>query len=207
MSSLFFKLRWTFFLSFLFSTNCFAQENASPLSFSLGYGFKNFMEYHGMAFRDFDNYKQSALGPIYFKFTKRVRERFSWGISLGYARYHYKWTEETLYQISGQQPYIKVENDNSTYQTFSILGRANLHFSGSGKFDPYAGVGIGYRIGFFEYKGDTDDYKNDDAVRALFPLGFELTIGARYFILDNFGVYSELGVAKSVWQAGVIWNL
>lgn len=165
------------------------------------------MEYHGMAFRDFDNYKQSALGPIYFKFTKRVRERFSWGISLGYARYHYKWTEETLYQISGQQPYIKVENDNSTYQTFSILGRANLHFSGSGKFDPYAGVGIGYRIGFFEYKGDTDDYKNDDAVRALFPLGFELTIGARYFILDNFGVYSELGVAKSVWQAGVIWNL
>lgn len=82
-----------------------------------------------------------------------------------------------------------------------------MHFSGSGKFDPYAGVGIGYRIGFFEYKGDTDDYKNDDAVRALFPLGFELTIGARYFILDNFGVYSELGVAKSVWQAGVIWNL
>ena len=34
-------------------------------------------------------------------------------------------------------------------------------------------------------------------------MGFETTIGARYYFTDNIGLYAETGLAKAVIQAGL----
>jgi hypothetical protein len=35
------------------------------------------------------------------------------------------------------------------------------------------------------------------------PFGMELTFGFRYFFAPNFGLYAEVGAAKSVAQGGI----
>ena len=93
--------------------------------------------------------------------------------------------------------------ESDSYSTYSILGRFNLHFGNLDKFDPFWGVGVGYRSGTWKYESNDPYGINDLNISNPIPLGFETTIGARYYFTDNIGVYAETGIAKAVIQAGL----
>ncbi|MEK6616065.1 MAG: hypothetical protein AABZ32_08145 [Bacteroidota bacterium] len=44
----------------------------------------------------------------------------------------------------------------------------------------------------------------DESIPGFSPFGFEMTIGVRYYFVDGFGVYTEMGIAKSIIQAGLV---
>jgi len=85
----------------------------------------------------------------------------------------------------------------------SALARMNIHFGSSDKLDVYWGFGIGYRTNNFKYYTTDPDDETVLAWKALLPIGFETTMGVRYYLTDNIGIYAEAGLGKSVAQAGL----
>ena len=104
------------------------------------------------------------------------------------------------YDGSGNIPY----SNEFSRSSFSALARINFHFGTTEKLDPYFGVGAGYRQATWEFK--TNDPNNLEDVKApgFSPFGFETTIGLRYYFTPAFGLYTELGFAKSAIQAGFV---
>ena len=62
---------------------------------------------------------------------------------------------------------------------------------------------VGYRSGTWKFESTDPNGTNDLNISNSFPLGFETTIGARYYFTDNIGLYAETGLAKAVIQAGL----
>lgn len=129
-----------------------------------------------------------ALGPIYAKFEYGVSENIGFGVNIAYADAGINYTNDL-----GESASFKWWNT-------SINARVNRHFGSNNKFDPYIGLGMGYKFGKWTSEGD--DNAEDD-LNALIPLGFETTFGARYMFTPNIGLFSEVGIAKGIFQAGL----
>lgn len=54
-------------------------------------------------------------------------------------------------------------------------------------------------IGNWKLEGGNDTEER----KAFIPLGFEATVGARYMFTPNIGLFSEVGLAKGIIQAGL----
>lgn len=161
-------------------------------SINVGYGFVTFL---GSISENFDSYgdvQYKGMGPLYFKFEHAVTDHIGLGLNVAYA------TNEWVYNY---------QFDNSTYtettkrSTYSVLARFNYHFGESEKFDPYFGMGLGFR----QAKWTSEDSGPEGSgveLKSLMPFGMDLTLGARYFFTPNVALYAEVGAAKSVVQAG-----
>jgi len=141
-----------------------------------------------------NNISTISIGPIYAKYEYAVTDHIGVGINLAYA----STTLYNSYQLIGSTFIEKVNQ-----MTISGLLRLNYHILSHQKFDPYIGAGLGYRFVRNEY------YSNEPFIDELildypfFPLGGDFTLGARYFLTDNFGIYAEAGLAKSPVQIGL----
>lgn len=129
----------------------------------------------------------SALGPIFAKFEHGVSEKIGFGVNIAYANAGINYTNDT-----GGPASMKWWNT-------SVNARVNRHFGSNDKFDPYVGLGMGYKFG--KWKSEGGD--NPEEFKALIPLGFETTFGARYMFTPNIGLFSEVGIAKGIFQIGL----
>ncbi len=160
---------------------------------SLGHGFITFLGGLNSNFDQFTDVKYRGMGPYYLKYEYAVTDNIAMGLNVAYA------TNEWSYDY---------ESDGSTYtetttrKTYSVLARFNYHFGRGPKFDPYLGLGMGYRNAEWTVK-DSGSGTSGVELKSLMPFGFELTMGARYFFVPNLGIYAEVGGAKSVAQAGL----
>jgi opacity protein-like surface antigen len=190
---------------FLFSTICLLlsinsvksqsfEEGQNALSF--GYGVGTFFGGIFSTYADQTDYKYTNTGPLYVKYESAVTDRLGLGINLAYAQYKLSYTYENF---GSGNTYLETD----TYTTYSILARLNFHFGDVDHFDPYWGFGVGFRDGKFKYESTDPDGTNDLDISFNFPFGFETTIGSRYLFTDNFGIYLETGIAKSVLQFGL----
>ncbi len=167
------------------------QEGSNALY--VGYGFGTFLSGLSSNFDQFGDVKYKGMGPIYFKYEHGVSDRIGMGVNVAYATNQWDYT---------------YRSDSSTYKqttkrsTYSILARFNYHFGNSDKFDPYLGMGLGYRNAKWTVEDNGPDNSGVE-LKSLMPFGMELTIGARYLVSPNFGFYAEVGAAKSVAQVGV----
>jgi len=84
---------------------------------------------------------------------------------------------------------------------FIIAARGTYHFIFHDKFDPYAGITIGYHGSSQKWKGDGQDPPELSYSHGYFRPGF--IVGARYFFTNNFGVYAELGYMLNIINLGV----
>lgn len=166
---------------------------------SVGYGAVTFL---GNLKRTFDPYTDltyRSLGPLYLKYEHAVADNIGLGLSFAYAEnsfsYRYTSTDE-----AGVERSYKETTERSTY---SVLARFNFHMGDSPRFDPYVGFGLGYRDAQWKVRSDAPSGSSGVDMKSLMPFGFELTIGARYFFLENLGVYAEVGGAKSIFQGGL----
>jgi len=137
--------------------------------------------------------KYTGTGPLYVKYEHAVNDHIGLGVNVAYAAN--KWA-------------YNYENDGARYTettertTYSILARFNYHFGNSDKFDPYLGLGMGYRDAKWTVQPPGTGSSGVE-LKSLMPFGMELTIGARYFLTPSIGLYAEVGGAKSVSQLGL----
>jgi hypothetical protein len=95
---------------------------------------------------------------------------------------------------------------NLKYNTtdFTIAARATYHFIFHDKFDPYAGIILGYHGSSQKYKGDQ---KPPDSKYTYHYFAGGVFVGARYFFTDNFGAYAELGYMINIINLGVTFKI
>ncbi|MFI5172022.1 MAG: outer membrane beta-barrel protein [Chitinophagales bacterium] len=166
--------------------------------FSIGYGFPNLVGAIFNAYETFDGYNSSSLGPIFIKGEYAVNDHIGVGLAIGYSSTTVEWN----YDDFDAQGDPVVYTSSWKYSSLGILARVNWHFGDSDVFDPYFGVGMGYRTGNYTFDS-TDPDALEDQLSTLVPFGFETTVGARYFFTDNIGAYAELGFAKAPFQIGL----
>ena len=180
-------------------------ENTNTIS--AGYGFVTLLGTISESFNSYNDLKYSSLGPIYLKFEHAISDKVGMGLNLAYAtnkwEYRYDESSTSTNGTTTTNQYTET-TDRSTY---SILVRMNFHFGESDKFDPYAGFGVGYRNAKWTEKSTSPNGTSGVELKTSVPFGFEMTIGARYYFAEHFGVYLETGLAKSVVQAGLVVKL
>jgi outer membrane protein len=177
-------------------------------SISLGYGFlspyKSLFKLNNLfGTGDPDvSTKYSSLGPIALTYEYGVSEKISVGLQVGYSTNKNVTTD--INGLGTGKPYITTEK----LTQLSVIARGNYHFGSSSKFDPYAGLGLGY--GNFTYKTTSNDPTDTPADLGLFKIsvpgafGITAQVGAKYYFSSNIGAYAEIGyLAGSFAQIGI----
>ncbi|MEY2830533.1 MAG: hypothetical protein RIQ33_2391 [Bacteroidota bacterium] len=147
--------------------------------------------------RESGNITSSTFYPIYLKGEIALSENMGIGLNLAYAGA----SAQGSHQNSNSNLSVNYI-DKVSYQTASALVRFNYHFVKNNKFDPYLGMGMGYRWGQWT-NSSTDPTYSFGKSKTYFPFGADLTFGCRYMFSDMIGAYVEMGIAKSPFQFGV----
>jgi len=139
----------------------------------------------------------TGIGPLHLKGEYGLSDGVGIGLSVNYVSFGAKWRSP---DSSGTGFYTNTFSRSS----LSVLGRINFHFGTTDKLDPYFGIGAGYRQATWKLTSTDPAYADDISAPGFSPFGFETTIGLRYYITKGFGLYTEMGIAKSVIQFGLV---
>lgn len=167
---------------------------------SVGYGLGNFATTYVKAAAQGTDVKTSFFGPLFVKYEYAVSENVGFGVAFAYLSA--KATSDDTYQDQNGNPVNYTLTMD--FSTWSALARVNYHFSDNDKFDPYIGLGMGYRNGGLKFTSSDPNAPESYTVPTFFPFGMEMTLGARYMLAPNIGLYSEVGFAKAVIQGGLV---
>lgn len=91
------------------------------------------------------------------------------------------------------------------YSNIIIGPRASLHYPLVDKLDTYAGLLLGYNIVSAKEIGDIDPMYNYDITSS--GLIFNIYVGGRYYLSDNFAIMAELGYGIAYLNLGVALKL
>lgn len=150
-----------------------------------------------------DNFKTEGKGPYHLKYENRINNFLSLGLNINNMSYHVSYTEKVLDTVNGVilPNNIDIRSNNTSFNV-----RGNLHFINpekNDKLDVYMGIGLGLRFGKLKVSSQYESFTPSIKLPNLSRIGFEGTIGMRYFLADNIGVYAEFGPAKSLIQGGL----
>jgi len=124
-------------------------------------------------------------------------------VNINHMSYHVSYTDDILDTVNGV---ILPNNIDIRSNNTAVNLRGNLHFINpekNDKLDIYMGIGFGLRFGKFNVSSQYAEFTPSVKLPNLSKIGFETTLGARYFLTDNIGVYAEFGPAKSLIQGGL----
>jgi len=192
------RLQFFLFISVMlifFETVVNAQSSSKKLSknhtqtISIGHGignvWKSFLE-KGV---NIDNYVVKSSGPFNLEYEREVIKHFSVGAIISYSK------------IKGSYNYNGFSfSDQLTI--FTALARVNYHFINHKKLDPYFGGGCGYI--YSKYQNNL----NTSSTNVPGEFGYSAQAGLNYFILNNIGLFGEVGyLGGSFVQLGIVLNL
>ena len=161
---------------------------------SLGHGFGNFSQSLFKTAEKTEGYAYQGLGPYHAKIEYALTDHSGLGVSFNYAGSMIGYDANVMGQSTRQK---------LNWNGFSALIRYNYHFMTGTRFDPYIGAGMGFRWSKYQYGVDAAE-KESVTLPSLFPLGFEMTVGARYYLIPNLALYGEGGLAKGILQVGLV---
>ena len=205
-------LGFSLFVSTLWAGNDFLYNNSSnkkhkskdakvfdegKYAASIGYGAGSggFLKAILKSYQDSAGYHFSSFGPIHFRAEYGLSDKVGFALSVNYNSWKAGWTHRSL---SGGSA---IYHDEYKRSVVSILARINAHFGGTAKLDPYVGIGAGYRVVTRSFTSDELGYSLSFGNPA--HLGFEATLGVRYYIAEGVGLYAEMGLAQSLFQGGL----
>ena len=162
--------------------------------FSAGYGFPNLGKSLFKIYEDETGYDVGGIGPLHGKFEYAVSDNIGVGLTFNFVSYDVNWTDS-----DGGTTY------NYTYDVtgWRVNARLNFHFLNSDNVDPYFGLGIGYGNTTWSFTTN-DPFFGGGAISSPIGIGFETTVGLRYYFTEMIGLYGELGLAKSLIQGGLV---
>lgn len=169
-----------------------------------GYGAGTFSNAISNLFDPFNEVNHSLFGPVYLKVERGVSDHI--GLGLNFAYVENKWEYEFGNGYDSLGNLIKF-TETDTRTSYSVLARMNFHFGNSKKVDPYVGFGLGYRKATWKSSTNNPSGNSGIDLQTYTPYGFETTIGLRYLFTPNFQVYTEWGLAKSVFELGAAFYL
>jgi hypothetical protein len=144
------------------------------------------------------DYAIKSIGPVYMKLEYGVTNWVGIGFNWAYANADINYTV-----ADGNY----IDKHTVSFATMSFLGRVNFHFlPDNEKIDLYGGLGMGYRSGGWAYKSVSTNpnyVPSNGTTPTIVPIGFEITLGGRYYFTPNIGMYAEIGLAKSPFQIGL----
>lgn len=143
----------------------------------------------------------SGIGPVNLKGEYAYSKFFGFGLSVNYVRANMIW-EEYFYGANGST--ININKNVLFYQSLSVLFRANFHFVRHRKVNMYCGTGLGYRYNEYFHRDAFGSRKREESLLLENPFAFELSLGMRYWLKPNWGLYVEAGATKSLIQAGIV---
>jgi hypothetical protein len=152
--------------------------------------------------------KWQTVAPLYLKVEHGVKNRLALGLSFSY------------YRVDGRPPIYKVEPyvdptgayivppiiGFGKYQNivtgYSVQARLNWHPYKMQLFDPYFGVGLGYKGGNWKRA-----YYQWSEVGPIFPVGMSFSFGTRVYATRHIGAYAEIGIEKALLQFGLTYRI
>jgi Outer membrane protein beta-barrel domain len=141
--------------------------------------------------------------PIYGKFEYAITDK--WGIGVNYFNssigFKQSYTTETV-DGSGNLT-TKEYTDEYAYKVQAFSVRFNRHWEVTDEFDVYFGFGGGPKFGKLTAESDNPDFEESE-FSTPFPFAMECTMGARYYFTPNIGIYTEIGMARSFMQGGLV---
>ncbi len=163
---------------------------------TLGYGFPNWLAIPAFADRNYVPSKN--IGPLHFKWEYGLSNYIGFAVGVNYSS-----VTITNFNNNYNFPYPPSSSSYEIhdYTATSILARLNFHFGITDKLDPYFGLGTGYRA-----SSDVEHYTTGSSSTTYYgriPIGFETTIGARYYVANSTAIYLEMGIAQSFMQFGL----
>ena len=173
--------------------------NEGDFSLRLGHGFMTPGKILLRAFEFGADFESSGLGPYYGSFEYMVSDYVGIGVNVAHIQLSAAFTQTDL---NGQEFESKFSCRNT-----SILANVNGHVLEDDHIDIYFSMGLGFCFGGFSYESEWEDIdidfgRLDDPLTL--PIAAIGTFGMKYMIIDNFGIYAEAGLAKSLLQIGVV---
>jgi len=140
-------------------------------------------------------YQGSVKVPaLQIRYEYGIKEKFSIGGILGYA--------SSSYYYQNFNPTTGAVSEASLDYSYLIIGaRGNYHFWTTEKFDPYAGLTIGYNSLNF-----TDTGGNLGTVPASSFTLYGAQVGANYYFKSNLGAWAELGYGLGFLNLGAVFK-
>lgn len=195
---------YSLFILLLAAGSLSAQSDA-PLkhTLSLGAGFPNLPVAFFNIYDSKRNFNVDGKGPYHIKYENRINSFLGLGLNINNMSYHVSYTEDVLDTVNGiiLPNNIDIRSNNTAFNV-----RCNLHFINPEKnkdLDVYMGMGLGLRFGKLNVSSQYSAFTPSIKLPNLSKIGFETTIGMRYFLTENIGVYTEFGPAKSLIQGGL----
>ena len=130
-----------------------------------------------------------TLPPISLSYEKAVTDKISVGGIVGYSSSQYH------YGFGGSSYKWK-------YSYLLIGARGNYHFATTEKFDPYAGLTLGYNIVSVKSPRQVQNYSAKGSA-----LLFGGQLGANYYFSSNTGAFAELGYGIGILTIGLTARL
>lgn len=175
---------------------------------SAGYGLGNFTRVLFTPYESFNAFTYKSIGPVHVKGEYALSDKIGMGLSINYISGYATWND-TYDQSTGQ---LTNPSGRWGFSSLGVLLRTNIHFVRTKKLDTYCGIGAGYRQEKWTFSsiwpvlGSAPTVISTTRVFGVNvppTFGFETTVGLRYYFTKNIGVYTEIGFAKAIIQAGL----
>lgn len=182
----------------------FADEVKYRHTVSLGAGVPNMTVSLFNIFNNYNNnFSAKGTGPFHIKYENRFHPHMSVGLNINTASYDIRYVDDVLDTNKGKivPNNVRIKGRNTAFNV-----RYNIHFlnpKNFSNFDCYFGIGMGIRVGKPVLSSEYQYYTPSIKLPNFSVIGFETTIGMRYFFTDHIGLYTEIGVAKSIAQLGL----
>lgn len=161
---------------------------------SLGYGYQVVNTLNIIDFFSMSGYNSYRTGPMSMKYEYGLSSKIGLGLS---AVYSTMGASKTTISNTGEK---YIYNYNLTKLT--VTPRFNFHFGKYKKFDPYLGLGIGYKYSKLTRQSNDPSYLTQ--TKFIFPMSLEAVVGLRYFLSDNFGLFGEAGISHGALNGGLV---
>ena len=147
---------------------------------------------------NFTNYTQNNYGTVVLKLEHGLSQYFGIGLNLEYSGAYDTYKYDTNLTL----------RYNVTESRSIIAGyvRFNGHYPVGDKLDIYAGIGLGY-LDDIDHVTDANPVssQNTSHLNSKLDFSWQLTIGARYMVKPNFGMFFEVGYATTAVQVGLVF--
>lgn len=146
----------------------------------------------------YTDYKFNNYGTAVLKYEHGLHKYFGLGLALEYSASSVAFK----YGISSLLYEQQIKN--------TVMGgyvRFNGHFPVKEKFDIYGGVGLGYLYTLNKYTDTSPNSMiNVKNKETFFEFDYQVTLGFRFMVKNNIGLFAEFGWATTPAQIGIIFQ-
>lgn len=144
-------------------------------------------------------YKLTNIGTLVLKYEHGLHKYFGLGLNMEYS----------ASKASFKYQNINTGPEYAAAVKRNIIGgflRFNAHYPLE-KIDIYGGAGLGYLYTMDKYTTTNPNATIDkNQSTKIFDFDYQLTLGARFMIKDNIGMFFEAGRATTICQLGIAFK-